>query len=40
MDYGSEAAASLHFYADVIGAADRNSFQAMLFAVFDEVLPA
>jgi len=40
MDYGSEAAASLHFYADVIGAADRDSFQATLFAVFDEVLPA
>jgi pyochelin synthetase len=40
MDYGSEAAASLHFYADVIGAADRDSFQAMLFAVFDEALPA
>lgn len=39
MDYGSEAGASLHFYADVIGAADRDAFQAMLFAVFDEVLP-
>lgn len=40
MDYGSEAAASLHFYADVIGPADRDGFQAALFAVFDEVLPA
>lgn len=40
MDYGAEAAASLHFYADVIGAEDRDSFTARLFAAFDEFLPS
>ena len=37
-DYVTEMTVSLHFYADVIGATDRDAFQAMLLAVFDEVL--
>ncbi len=39
MDYGSEAAASLHFYENVVSKPDQESFTAMLFKIFAEVVP-
>ena len=38
MDYGSEAAASLHFYENVVSKPDQDSFTAMLFKIFAEVV--
>jgi hypothetical protein len=40
MDYGSEMAASLHFYENVVSKPDQDSFTAMLFQTFDDVVPA
>jgi hypothetical protein len=40
MDYGSEMAASLHFYENVVSKPDQDSFTAMLFQAFDDVVPA
>jgi hypothetical protein len=37
-DYGEQASASLHFYADVLGKADQDSFTARLLQVFTETL--
>jgi hypothetical protein len=40
MDYGSEMSASLHFYENVVSKPDQDSFTAMLFQTFDDVVPA
>jgi len=40
MDYGSEMAASLHFYENVVSKPDQDAFTAMLFQTFDDVVPA
>jgi len=33
-------AASLHFYENVVSKPDQDSFTAMLFQTFDDVVPA
>jgi hypothetical protein len=40
MDYGSEMSASLHFYENVVSKPDQDSFTAMLFQTFDDVVSA
>ncbi len=40
MDYGHEVQVSLHFFQGVVSPADQDSFTAMLFQVFAEVVPA
>lgn len=40
MDYGSEMAGSLHFYENVVSKPDQDSFTALLFQTFDDVVPA
>jgi hypothetical protein len=40
MDYGSEMSASLHFYENVVSRPDQDSFTALLFQTFDDVVPA
>jgi hypothetical protein len=37
-DHGAEAKASLHFYADVVSAADQQAFINRLFSLFGEML--
>jgi pyochelin synthetase len=40
MDYGHEVQVSLHFFQGAVSPADQDSFTAMLFQVFAEVVPA
>jgi len=40
MDYGHEVQVSLHFFQGVVSPSDQDSFTAMLFQVFAEVVPA
>ncbi|HEX4027401.1 MAG TPA: condensation domain-containing protein [Rhizomicrobium sp.] len=40
MDYGHEVQVSLHFFQGVVSPPDQDSFTAMLFRVFAEVVPA
>jgi hypothetical protein len=40
MDYGSEMAASLHFYEAVVSKPDQDSFTALLFQTFTDVVAA
>jgi hypothetical protein len=40
MDYGTEMSGSLHFYENVVSKPDQDSFTAMLFQTFDDVVPA
>lgn len=39
MDEGTDAQASLHFYQDVVPPDDQRSFTALLFQVYQEILP-
>ena len=40
MDNGTDANASLHFYQDVVPPEDQRAFTALLFRIYQEVLPA
>jgi len=40
MDFGHEAAVSLHFYQGAVSPPDQDSFTALLFQVFAETVPA
>lgn len=40
MDNGTDANASLHFYQDVVPPEDQRSFTALLFQIYQDVLPA
>jgi len=40
MDDGTDANASLHFYQDVVPPEDQRAFTALLFRIYQEVLPA
>jgi len=40
MDYGHEVQVSLHFFQGAVSPADQDSFTAMLFQVFADVVPA
>jgi hypothetical protein len=40
MDYGTEMSASLHFFENAVSKPDQDSFTAMLFQTFHDVVPA
>lgn len=40
MDNGADANASLHFYQDAVPPEDQRAFTALLFQIYEEVLPA